>query len=62
MDSYSEVRRVRKEMSDAAGHDLRKLASIYNEGRSAAAARIVDPGTAAERTGFSSAQGAECVK
>ena len=49
MDSYSEVRRVRKAMSDAAGHDVRKLAAMFNEHRTQVADRVIDPGTKAEQ-------------
>lgn len=49
MDSYSEVRRVRKAMSEAAGHDVRKLAAMYNARRADVADRIIDPGTKAEK-------------
>ena len=49
MDSYSEVRRVRAAMSDAAGHDVRRLIALINERRPQAAARIIDPGTEAEQ-------------
>jgi len=49
MDSYSEVRRVRKAMSEAAGHDARKLAAMFNERRAEVADRIIDPGTKAEQ-------------
>ena len=49
MDSYSEVRRVRKAMSEAAGHDIRKLAAMFNERRAEVADRIIDPGTEAEQ-------------
>ncbi len=49
MDSYSEVRRVRKAMSEAAGHDVRKLAAMYNARRAEVAERIIDPGTTAEQ-------------
>lgn len=49
MDSYSEVRRVRHEMSAAAGHDIRKLIATINERRSEVAHRIIDPGTKAEQ-------------
>ena len=49
MDSYSEVRRVRKAMSEAAGHDVRKLAAMFNTHRAEAADRIIDPGTKAEQ-------------
>jgi hypothetical protein len=50
MDSYSEVRRVRKEMSSAVGHDVRKLAAMFNDRRVQVADRIIDPGTKAEQT------------
>ena len=50
MDSYSEVRRIRKEMSSAAGHDVRKLAAMFNNRRAQVADRIIDPGTKAEQT------------
>ena len=33
MNSYSEVRRVRKAMSESAGHDVRQLAAIINKRR-----------------------------
>lgn len=49
MDSYSEVRRVRKAMSEAAGHDVRKLAAMFNARRAEVADRIIDPGTKAEQ-------------
>ena len=51
MNSYSEVRRVRAAMSKEAGHDVRRLIATINERRSQAAARIIDPGTDAERCG-----------
>ena len=50
MDSYSEVRRVRKAMSSAAGHDVRKLAAMFNDRRAQVADRIIDPGSKAEQT------------
>jgi len=49
MDSYSEVRRVRKAMSEAAGHDIRKLAALINQRRAEVLDRIIDPGTKAEQ-------------
>lgn len=49
MDSYSEVRRIRKAMSEAAGHDIRKLAAMFNERRAEFVDRIIDPGTNAEQ-------------
>ena len=50
MDSYSEVRRVRQQMSDAVAHDIRKLIAAINERRDSVASRIIDPGTKAEQT------------
>jgi len=50
MDSYNEVRRVRHQMSEAAGHDIRKLIAAINERRDRVASRIIDPGTKAEQT------------
>jgi len=49
MDSYSEVRRLRTEMSKAAGHDVRRLIESINQRRPNSANRIIDPGSAAER-------------
>ena len=49
MDSFSEVRRVRDAMSESAGHDVRKLAAMFNEHRATVANRIIDPGTKAEQ-------------
>jgi hypothetical protein len=49
MDSYSEIRRVRKAMSDSAGHDVHKLAAMFNERRNQVVDRIIDPGTKAEQ-------------
>ena len=49
MNSYSEVRRVRAAMSEAAGHDVRRLIATINERRPQSAARIIDPGTDAEQ-------------
>ncbi len=49
MDSYSEVRRVRKAMSQSAGSDMRRLAAIINKRRAEVADRIIDPGTKAEQ-------------
>ena len=50
MDSYSEVRRVRQQMSEAVAHDIRKLIAAINERRDSVASRIIDPGTKAEQT------------
>ena len=49
MDSYSEVRRVRTAMSEAAGHDIRELIAMINQRRPEVVARIIDPGTTAEQ-------------
>lgn len=49
MNSYSEVRRVRAAMSEAAGHDVRRLIAAINKRRPQFAARIIDPGTEAEQ-------------
>jgi len=49
MDSYSEVRRVRKEMSARAGHDIRRLIASINSRWPDEASRAVDPGTKAEQ-------------
>jgi len=49
MDSYSEVRRVRKEMSDRSGHDVRTLIASINSQWPAEAARTIDLGTKAEQ-------------
>jgi len=49
MNSYSEVRRVRAAMSQATGHDVRRLIAMINERREQSAARIIDPGTEAEQ-------------
>lgn len=57
MDSYSEVRRVRKLMSEEAGHDVRKLAAMYNARRAEVADRIIDPGTKAEQSDAHRASG-----
>jgi hypothetical protein len=36
-------------MSEAAGHDIRKLIAAINERRDSVASRIIDPGTKAEQ-------------
>lgn len=56
MDSYSEVRRVRKEMSQRAGHDIRTLIASINRRWPEDASRAIDPGTEAEQ---SAAHGAD---
>lgn len=47
--SLQAVRRVREEMSRAAGHDVRRLIAAINETRGKAAARIISPGHSAEK-------------
>ena len=49
MDSYGEVRRVRKEMSERAGHNIRTLIASINSRWPDDAARAIDPGTNAEQ-------------
>lgn len=49
MDSYSEVRRVRKEMSNQAGHDIRTLIASINGRWPDEASRTIDTGTKAEQ-------------
>ena len=49
MDSYTEVRRVREQMSRQAEHDIRKLITSINQRRSEVEPRIIDPGTKAEQ-------------
>lgn len=49
MDSYDEVRRVRKEMSARAGHDIRTLIASINRRWPHEASRTIDPGTTAEQ-------------
>lgn len=49
MDSYDEVRRVRKEMSARAGHDIRTLIATINRRWPHDASRTIDPGTLAEQ-------------
>ncbi|MEY3203674.1 MAG: hypothetical protein RLZZ21_5 [Planctomycetota bacterium] len=51
MNSLAEVRRVRKEMSKATGHDIRRLIAKINERRNMVAGRIISPGSAAETVG-----------
>lgn len=48
MNSLSEVRRVRLEMSKAAGHDVRRLIAAINASRDKEASRIISPGSDAE--------------
>jgi hypothetical protein len=50
MDSYKEVRRVRQQMSDAVGHDIRALIAEINKRKSLMGALIVDPVTKAEQS------------
>ncbi|MEZ6061497.1 MAG: hypothetical protein R3C19_14220 [Planctomycetaceae bacterium] len=49
MDSYNEVRRVRKEMSAQAGHNIRTLIAAINNRWPDEASRAIDPGTKAEQ-------------
>lgn len=49
MDSYDEVRRVRKVMSARAGHDIRTLIVSINCRWPHEASRTIDPGTMAEQ-------------
>jgi len=49
MDSYNEVRRVRKEMSARAGHDIRRLIAAINDRWPHEVSRSIDPGTKAEQ-------------
>ncbi|MFO7907975.1 MAG: hypothetical protein R6U98_35365 [Pirellulaceae bacterium] len=49
MDSYSEVRRVRKKMSERAGHDIRTLIASINGQWPEEATNAFDPGTKAEQ-------------
>lgn len=48
--SLREVRRVREQMSKAAGHDIRRLIAMINETRPKAATRIISPGAHAEKS------------
>ncbi|MGI8979691.1 MAG: hypothetical protein ACR2FY_10725 [Pirellulaceae bacterium] len=50
MNSYSEVRRVRQQMSEAVSHDVHALIAEINKRRPSVAARIIDPGTKAEQS------------
>jgi len=50
MDSYNEVRRVRKEMSARAGHDIRRLIAAINDRWPHEVSRSIDPGTKAEQS------------
>ena len=49
MDSYNEIRRVRKEMSSQAGHDIRTLIASINSRWPNEAARAINPGAKAEQ-------------
>lgn len=49
MDSYSEIRRVRKEMSALARHDIRTLIATINARWPDDASHTIDPGTKAEQ-------------
>ena len=48
MNSLTEVRRIRAEMSKAAGHDVRRLLATINAARDKLVGRIISPGSAAE--------------
>ncbi len=50
MNSYSEVRRVRQQMSEAASDDIHALIAEIIKRRSSVSARIIDPGTKAEQS------------
>ncbi len=47
--NYDEIRRVRHEMSAAAGHDVHKLIAAINQLRDQHADKIIAPGKAAEQ-------------
>jgi hypothetical protein len=49
MDSYSEVRRVRKQLSARAGHNIRTLIASINRQWPDEAAHTIDLGTKAEQ-------------
>ena len=49
MDSYTEVRRVRKEMSERAGHEIRALIASISDKWPDEAALTIDPGTKVEQ-------------
>ena len=49
MDSYGEVRRVRKEMSASAGHDIRILIASINARWPVEASQAIDPSTKSEQ-------------
>ena len=48
--NYSEIRRIRKEMSAAAGHDVRRLVDLLVPLRERYADRLVDHGQKAEQS------------
>ncbi len=48
MSIYSEVGRIPAAMSQAAGHDVRRLIAAINERRTEAGSHIIDRGTEAE--------------
>lgn len=50
MNSYSEVRRVRREMSAKARHNIRTLIASINDRWPDEASRTIDPGTKAEQS------------
>jgi len=49
-------------MSESVGHDVRKLAALFNERRSQVADRIIDPGTKAEQCNADGAAGPAFIK
>lgn len=49
LSNYDEIRKVRHEMSAAAGHDIRKLIATINELRDKHSDRIISPGKLAEQ-------------
>jgi hypothetical protein len=57
MDSFGEVRRIRQQMSEAAGHDIRVLLAEINKRRPLVAGRLIDPGTKAEQAEARTAAG-----
>ena len=56
MNIYSEVGRVPAAMSQAAGHDVRRLIAAINERRTEAGSHIIDWGTEADMAGKGDSQ------
>ncbi len=48
--NFSEIRRVRHEMSQQAGHDVRRLAAMFDSLRDRYCDRLVDHGAMAEQS------------